>query len=114
MNTWQLQDANNYFSTVMDAALTGEPQQVTRRGRPAVVVLTVEEYKRLCQDQPDHTPNFVDHLHDIPGHPTTTPSSRRLEPRLQSRGHRSLMSLSVTAIISAVRRLIGSSVLFME
>lgn len=69
MNTWQLQNANNRFSTVMDAALTGEPQQVTRRGKPAVVVLAVEEYKRLCQDQPDHTPNFVDHLHDIPQAP---------------------------------------------
>ncbi|MCE2468897.1 MAG: helix-turn-helix domain-containing protein [Caldilineaceae bacterium] len=34
--------------------------------------------------------------------------------RLQSRGHRSLMYLSVTAIISAVRRLIGSSVLLVE
>ena len=45
--------------------MTGEPQQVARRGKPAVVVLAVEEYKRLCQDQPDHTPNFVDHLHDI-------------------------------------------------
>ena len=69
MNTWQLQDANNRFSTVMDATLTGEPQQVTRRGKPTVVVLAVEEYKRLCQDQPDHMPNFVDHLHDIPRAP---------------------------------------------
>ena len=25
----------------------GEPQRVTRRGRPAVVVLAVEEYERL-------------------------------------------------------------------
>ncbi|MXZ26639.1 MAG: type II toxin-antitoxin system prevent-host-death family antitoxin, partial [Caldilineaceae bacterium SB0665_bin_21] len=99
---------------VMDAALTGEPQQVTRRGKPAVVVLTVEEYKRLCQDQPDHTPNFVDHLHDIP----RGTRQRRLRVAVPNqrlhRGHRSLMYLSVTAIISAVRRLIGSSVLFVE
>ena len=66
MTTWQLQDAKNRFSAVVNAALAGEPQQVTRRGKPAVVVLAATEYKRLCRDQPDHTPNFVDHLLTIP------------------------------------------------
>ena len=69
MTTWQLQDAKNRFSAVVDAALAGEPQQVTRRGKPAVVVLAVEEYERLCRDQPDHIPNFVDHLLAIPKAP---------------------------------------------
>lgn len=68
MNTWQLQDAKNRFSAVVDAALAGEPQQVTRRGKPAVVVLAVSEYERLCRDQPD-VPNFVDHLLAIPKAP---------------------------------------------
>ena len=49
MTTWQLQDAKNRFSAVVDAALAGEPQQVTRRGKPAVVVLAVSEYERLCR-----------------------------------------------------------------
>ena len=39
------------------------------RDKPAVVVLAVEEYKRLCQDQPDRTPNFVEHLLAIPKAP---------------------------------------------
>ena len=69
MTTWPLQDAKNRFSAVVNAALAGEPQQVTRRGKPAVVVLSVAEYKRLCRDQPDHTPNFVDHLLAIPKAP---------------------------------------------
>ena len=44
-----MQDAKNRFSAVVDAALAGAPQGVTRRGRPAVVVLAVDEYERLCQ-----------------------------------------------------------------
>ena len=30
---WTLQDAKNRFSAVVKAALAGEPQRVTRRGR---------------------------------------------------------------------------------
>ena len=44
---WDYQDARNRFSALVDAALRGEPQRVNRRGRPAVVVLAVEEYERL-------------------------------------------------------------------
>ena len=49
MTDWQLQDAKNRFSAVVDAALSGFPQRVTRRGKPIVVVLSVDEYERLCQ-----------------------------------------------------------------
>ena len=45
MVEWPLQDAKNKFSAVVEAALAGEPQRVTRRGRPAVVVLAVEEVR---------------------------------------------------------------------
>lgn len=47
MVNWNLQDAKNKFSAVVNAALSGVPQRVTRRGTPAVVVLAVEEYERL-------------------------------------------------------------------
>ena len=66
MADWNLQDAKNRFSAVVNAALAGEPQRVTRRGQPAVVVIAVEEYERLCQWQPDNTPTFVEHLLTIP------------------------------------------------
>lgn len=69
MNTWQFQDAKNRFSEMVDAALAGGPQQVTREGKSAVVMLAVDEYERLCRDQPDRTPNFVDHLLAIPRAP---------------------------------------------
>ena len=66
MTDWQLQDAKNRFSAVVNAALAGEPQRVTRRGKPAVVVLSVEEYERLRKGKPDSTPTFVEHLLAIP------------------------------------------------
>ena len=54
MAQWALQDAKNRFSAVVDAALAGEPQQVTRRGKPAVVVVSVSEYDRLRNHTADN------------------------------------------------------------
>ncbi len=66
MSTWQLQDAKNRFSAVVEAALAGEPQEVTRRGKPVVVVVGFEEYQRLCRRDAEDTPSFVDQLLAIP------------------------------------------------
>ena len=44
---WSLQDAKNRFSAVVDAAASGTPQKVTRRGKWVSVVLSAEEYERL-------------------------------------------------------------------
>ena len=66
MPDWTLQDAKNRFSAVVDAALGGVPQRVTRRGRLAVVVLAADEYERLRKREPDNTPTFVEHLLAIP------------------------------------------------
>ena len=41
---WSLQDAKNRFSAVVDAAIAGAPQEVTRRGKPAVVVLSAARW----------------------------------------------------------------------
>jgi prevent-host-death family protein len=43
---WKLQDAKNRFSEVVDKALTEGPQIVSRRGKEAVVVMSIEEYRR--------------------------------------------------------------------
>jgi len=43
---WQLQEAKARFSEVVERAIQGVPQTVTRRGRPAVMVVSVEEYER--------------------------------------------------------------------
>ena len=66
MADWALQDAKNRFSAVVNAALAGEPQRVTRRGVPAVVVLAVDDYQRLLQAEKTAAPDFIQHLLSIP------------------------------------------------
>jgi antitoxin Phd len=44
--TWQLQEAKNQFSLVVDKALSEGPQTVTRHGQPTVVVVAVAEYRK--------------------------------------------------------------------
>ena len=44
---WQLQEAKNKFCRVAEQAVEYGPQVVTKRGKDAVVVLSVEEYERL-------------------------------------------------------------------
>jgi antitoxin Phd len=65
---WSLQDAKNSFSAVVAAAIKGGPQTVTKRGKPAVVILSVAEYQRLSRRETTETPNFVEHLLCIPQH----------------------------------------------
>ncbi len=44
--TWQLQEARNQFSLVVDKALSEGPQTVTRHGQPTVVVVSMAEYRK--------------------------------------------------------------------
>ncbi len=64
---WTLQDAKNRFSEVVTAALGGKPQEVTRRGKPAVVVLSATEYARLVAGAGQSRGSFADHLLAFPG-----------------------------------------------
>jgi antitoxin Phd len=64
---WTLQDAKNRFSEVVEAALGGRPQEVTRRGKPAVVVLSATEYARLIAEAGQHRGSFAEHLMSFPG-----------------------------------------------
>lgn len=64
---WSVQDAKNKFSAVIDAALAGTPQEVTRRGKPAVVVLSAAEYHRLVEGALKARESFADHLLAFPG-----------------------------------------------
>ena len=66
MTEWPLQDAKNRFSALVNAALAGEPQHVTRRGEPAVVVLAADEYERLCRMERADAPTFAELLLEIP------------------------------------------------
>ena len=47
MNVWQLHEAKNRLSEVVEKALNSGPQVVTRRGKESVVVISYDEYRRL-------------------------------------------------------------------
>jgi prevent-host-death family protein len=49
---WQLQKAKARFSELVQKAIDHGPQTVTRRGKPSVVVLSVQEYEKLRQRKP--------------------------------------------------------------
>jgi prevent-host-death family protein len=46
-NQWQLQEAKNKFSEVVERAISGCPQEITRHGKKTAVVLSFQEYRRL-------------------------------------------------------------------
>jgi len=48
---WQLQEAKNKFSEVVEEALSQGPQVVTRRGVEAVIILSYAEYRKLLSSQ---------------------------------------------------------------
>ncbi len=50
---WQLQDAKNRFSQLVQAARQNGPQTVTVRGEPAAVVLSIKDYGALCAGKPN-------------------------------------------------------------
>ncbi len=47
MQSWQLQEAKNKLSRVIDDALAIGPQLITRRGEEVVIVLSYSDYQKL-------------------------------------------------------------------
>ena len=45
--SWQLQEAKNKLSKVVEEARKSGPQVITVRGKEAAVVLSIEEYRRI-------------------------------------------------------------------
>jgi antitoxin Phd len=45
---WQLQEAKNKLSQLVEEARKSGPQVITVRGKEAAVVLSIEEYRRLA------------------------------------------------------------------
>lgn len=48
-NHWQLQDAKNKFSRLVEKAQHQCPQVVTKHGKEAVVIVSFDEYKKLTK-----------------------------------------------------------------
>jgi prevent-host-death family protein len=53
VKNWQLQEAKQRFSELVQRALDEGPQIVTRRGKEAVVVVAADDYRRLTGAEPD-------------------------------------------------------------
>jgi prevent-host-death family protein len=49
LTKWQLQEAKNKFSEVVRKATEEGPQTVTKHGKDSVIVVSVEDYKRIEQ-----------------------------------------------------------------
>ena len=47
MSDWQVQDAKARFSELLNITLKNGPQVVTRRGVAAVVLVPIDEWRRL-------------------------------------------------------------------
>jgi prevent-host-death family protein len=63
---WQMQTAKAQLSELVEAALRGEPQRITRRGKDAVMVLSEQAYVALKSSAKKDAPDFVAHLLAIP------------------------------------------------
>lgn len=63
---WRFQDAKTNFSQVVEAALRGEPQHITRRGKQAVVVLSELSFESLQRNAQAAAPGFIAHLLAMP------------------------------------------------
>jgi prevent-host-death family protein len=64
MQSMQIRDAKAKFSALIEAAEHGRPTTITRHGRPAAVVVPVEDARRLY---PENRPSFADLLLSFPG-----------------------------------------------
>lgn len=53
--TWQLQDAKNRFSEVVELARTKGRQTITKHGKPVVVMLSVQEFNDMERKKPKAT-----------------------------------------------------------
>ncbi len=50
---WQVQEAKQKFSELVERAISDGPQTVTRRGVDVVVVMSVDEYRRIVAPRKD-------------------------------------------------------------
>ena len=48
---WPVADAKAHLSEVIERAITEGPQAITRHGRPAVVVVSAEEWERRTRQE---------------------------------------------------------------
>lgn len=62
MRQWSLQNAKARLSEVVRLAVKQGPQEITLRGDPTVVLLSIADYQRLNQSKP----SFIDLIRHSP------------------------------------------------
>ena len=92
-------EREEFLGLLEQPTIAGNPQRVTRRGQPAVVVLAVAEYERLRHLEKTAAPTLADLLLSIP---QDDEDFERLRVPLPAR--RSLMFLLDTDVLSDLRR----------
>lgn len=55
---WQLQEAKNRLSQVVEQALRDGPQTITLRGKPSAVIVSFDEYRKLTMPRTGLTQFF--------------------------------------------------------
>ena len=63
-HAWQLQEAKNKLSSLVERAQKEGPQIITKHGKEAVVVMSVEDYKKMSKPKAD----LVSFLQNSPLH----------------------------------------------
>lgn len=53
VKVWQLQEAKNKFSKLVESAQKYGPQIVTKHGKEAVVILSFQEYQEILSSKGD-------------------------------------------------------------
>ena len=66
MSEWKLHEAKDKFSSVVKAAASGDPQMVTKRGKPAVAVIAIDDYEELEHLRKATSASLPDLLLDMP------------------------------------------------
>lgn len=51
LNTWQLQDAKNKLSELVEKAVNDGPQVITKRGIETAIVLSYRDYRKMVASQ---------------------------------------------------------------
>ncbi len=75
MKSLQVREAKASFSALVEAAERGEPTIITRHGKPAAVMVSIEAARQLYPE-----PSFVDFLLSFPGPLETERDATLLHP----------------------------------
>jgi antitoxin Phd len=82
MATWQLQEAKDKFSEVLEQALREGPQMIAARGESVAVLISNAEYARLTQAKP----RFVEFMRSSPLFGVELDTARQTSEALHSVG----------------------------